>query len=93
MDAQSNEIALLYLFDNKLRTKIIQDSTVLEGKSYKNLTLEKGEGLSGEETEDINKLEYWYSGNFMAYGVQNVVTAKSARRKKKVFFVNKVTYN
>ena len=93
MDAKNDEIALLYLYQNKLRTKIIQDSTVVEGKSYKDLRLKNDENLSGEETESINKLEYWYHGNFMAYGVQNVISPKSARRKKKVFFVNKVAYN
>ncbi|MFZ2906803.1 MAG: hypothetical protein WAZ98_11420 [Cyclobacteriaceae bacterium] len=93
IDVQNDKIVLLYLFDNKLRSKIIQDNTVLEGKSSNDIRLNSAEDLSSEDGTNISRLEYWYGNHFMAYGVQDVVSNTfSLRKKKKVFFVNKISY-
>lgn len=93
MDAKKDEIALLYLYDNKIRTKVIRDSTVLEGKSSNQLQLKAGANSVYENASNISKLDYWYDDYFLAYGVQNVGSSSlQGRSKKKVFFVSKVSY-
>jgi hypothetical protein len=91
MGARGNEIALLYLFDNKIRTKIIKNNEVLEGKTYRDLQLKENESLSVDNKSSINKLDYWYANYFLAYGTQNVVSIAGGRKKKKVFFINKIS--
>src|SRR5688572_15912597 len=90
MDAQKEKIALLYLYDNKIRTKIIQDSIVLEGKTSKQLQ-PKADASPGSS---INRLDYWYDDYFLAYGVQDIGSPTLlGRNRKKVFFVSKVSYD
>ena len=90
MDAQKEKIALLYLYENNIRTKIIQDSIVLEGKTSSQLT--PNAAAVSRKGMGINKLDYWYGDYFLAYGVQDVDSPVLGRSKRKVFFVNKVSY-
>lgn len=93
MDAQEDRVALLYLYDNKIRTKIISNNSVLEGKTYSELQMKFNETLSNEDKTHINKLDYWYGRYFLASGVQNVVSPTlKGEFKRKVFFVNKIRY-
>lgn len=93
MDLQDDAVALLYLFDNKIRTKIIKDSTVLEGKTYSPLQMKFLDNNSYDDDTRVNKLDYWYDHYFLAYGVQNVVsTTRKGTKRSKVFFINKVRY-
>lgn len=93
LEVLEDKIALMYLFENHIRTKIIQDNVVLEGKTIDPiLTLNENE-IVKEEKNDVNKLEYWYNNYLYAYGVQNVVThSPGGAVKRKVFFINKVHY-
>ena len=93
MDAQKEKIALLYLYDNQIRTKIIQDSIVVEGKTSNKLQMRPDASPDSEKSPGINKLDYWYDDFFLAYGIQNVGSTNfMSRNKKKVFFVSKVSY-
>ncbi|HEY8936758.1 MAG TPA: hypothetical protein VIM65_16125 [Cyclobacteriaceae bacterium] len=93
LDTDTNKIGLLYLFDNEIRSKIIQDNNVIEGKvsdplklKYKNETLRRSD-------INTNKLEHWYDHNFMAYGIQSVTSIqRGSNLKRRVFFINKVKY-
>jgi hypothetical protein len=90
MDAQKEKIALLYLYDNNIRTKVIQDSVVLEGKT--SIPLIPNDDPESKKTGDVSKLDYWYDDYFLTYGVQDIGSAFLGRNRKKVFFVNKVSY-
>jgi hypothetical protein len=91
LEVKDDKIALLYLFDNKIRTKIIKNNQVLEGKSIDPLrTLETNDVVRKEST-DKSRLEYWYKDFMYAYGVQEIVNPATKARKK-VFFINKITY-
>lgn len=88
-----DRLALMYVFENDIRTKIIQDDRVLEGKTIDPLqTLRKNEIVKAERN-DKNKLEYWYRDYLYAYGIQDVVYATDqGQAKRKVFFINKIHY-
>ncbi|HET9487027.1 MAG TPA: hypothetical protein VFO54_06320 [Chryseosolibacter sp.] len=88
-----DRLALMYLFENHIRTKIIQDNTVLEGKSIDPIrTFKENEVIKGERYTK-NKLEYWYKNYLYAYGIQDIVTpSRQGQARRKVFFINKLHY-
>jgi hypothetical protein len=95
LEVLPDRLALMYVFENEIRTKIIKDDLVLEGKSIDPIrTFHKGE-IVKEDKNDGNKLEYWYNHYLYAYGVQDIVTPGSNRHstaRRRVFFINKVHY-
>lgn len=89
---EKNRIVLLYLFQNIIRSKIINHDKVLEGKTYESLR-----GMKDGSTEigftESSKLEYWYGKNFYVSGIQYVRSGDpNAGNSGKVFFITKVTY-
>ena len=93
LEVLPDRLALMYLFENQIRTKIIQDDLVIEGKTIDPIrTFREREIVKGERNNE-NKLEYWYDNFLYAYGVQDVVSASEAGpSKRRVFFINKVHY-
>ncbi len=86
-----DRIVLMYLFENALRSKIINNSEVLEGK-----TREIIDTSTKIETVDIRgieseQLDYWYGNYFYAFGIQKL-KHNAVDASRKVFFVNKITY-
>ncbi len=93
LEVLPDKIALLYLFDNHIRTKIIQNNVVIEGKTIDPIRTLNDADIVKEEKNDSNKLEYWYDNYLYAYGVQDVVTTlPEGAVKRKVFFINKLHY-
>jgi hypothetical protein len=89
LELQEDRIALLYLFENELRSKIIQDEEVLEGKTFEPIkTKRENEVVKKEETE-LSKLDYWYPGYFYAFGIQEITNPGTGKRR--VFFINKIS--
>lgn len=93
LEVQSDRLALMYVFENHLRTKIIKDDLVLEGKSIDPIrTLDEFEVVKGQKNNS-NKLEYWYDDHLFAYGVQDIVTSSAkGSSKRRVFFINKLHF-
>lgn len=91
LEFQGDRIALLYLYDNELRTKIIQDEEVLEGKTIENIKTSFEKDVIKKEQTAMNRLDYWYRDYFYAYGVQEI--ANNDRGKRRVFFINKISCN
>jgi hypothetical protein len=88
-----DRLALMYLYENHIRTKIIQDDRVLEGKSVDPIITFRENDVVKDERRSKNKLEYWYGNYLYAYGVQDIVTSlPRGQDKRRVFFINKVHY-
>lgn len=82
------KLALLYLFDNKIRTKIIHDNQVLEGKSEEPIKT----GVQGDvarSNREENKLSYGPRNSLYAYGVQEI-ESETGRFKRRVFYINRI---
>ncbi len=91
LEVQKDKIVLLYLFDNELRSKIIKGNEVLEGKTFEPIkTKAENEVVVKREQTDLNKLDYWYGDYFYAYGIQEITNPGTGKRR--VFFINKITY-
>lgn len=91
---QDNKITLLYLYDNVIRSKIIKDSEVLEGKSYDPLSTAFKDDLVKDRDTRSTRLEYWYDDVFYATGIQQIRNLRDAGVdvSRKVFFINKIEY-
>lgn len=89
-------IVLLYLYDNQIRSKIIEASEVIEGKKFDDLKLTfQDDKVSNYSTNKIGGLEKWYGNTFIAYGVQRIKNLQDSGVKlnRKVFYINKVIYH
>jgi hypothetical protein len=89
---EPDRINLLYLFNNVIRSKIIQNGEVLEGKTTEPIKTKSPEDIVGGQTSDRSKLEYWYPGCFYAYGAQRIIHIKGPNSAglTRVFYINKI---
>jgi hypothetical protein len=95
IDAQKDEIVLLYNYENVIRSKLIKDEEVIEGKSFDDINLKFEDDKIENNDSEFGGLEAWYKDRFYAYGVQKIKNLKDAGVKlnRKVFFINKILYN
>ena len=91
---EKEKVSLLYLFDNVIRSKVIQGSEVLEGKSYDQLHIGSPDEVVRERGTQQAKLEYWYGDVFYASGIQHIhkKSDEVGKFERKVFFINKIAY-
>jgi len=87
-----NHIALLYLYNNLIRSKIIRDDQVLEGKTTDPVKSKFASDVIKEKDTQNSKLDYWYPRHFFASGVQRVGNQQADGFYRKVFFINKLKY-
>ncbi len=90
LEIQQDKIALLYLFEDELRTKIIKGNQVLEGKMSEPLKTKMDNDVVSQNTSNVSHLDYWYPQYFYAYGIQEISNPLFGKRR--VFFINKVSY-
>lgn len=93
LEVLPDRVALMYLFENHIRTKIIKNDEVLEGKTVDPIaTFREGDMVVGDASQQ-NRLEYWYDHYLYAYGVQDVVSrTPQTESRRRVFFINKIHY-
>lgn len=90
VQAEEKRILLMYLFDNVIRSKIIYNDEVLEGKTADKLRTGGQEEELDKEEENTEKMDAWYGKYFFASGTQNLRGRRGGHRQ--VFFINKITY-
>jgi hypothetical protein len=87
-----SQISLVYFHDNLLRSKIIKDNQVLEGKTTDPLKPKFQTDLIKKNETQTSKLDYWYAHHFFASGIQKVRNQQAEGLYRKVFFINKIKY-
>lgn len=87
-------IVLQYLFENVIRTKIIQGDEVLEGKSVEDVKLKFTHDVVQDNNFREGGLDEWYDDYLVAYGIQRIKNTRDegVKLNRKVFFVNKIKY-
>lgn len=90
----NGHIDLLYFYQNLIRTKIIQGSDVLEGKTADQIKMLHPNDFVNKNDIQPNRLHYWYGNHLLACGFQNIRGSKDrlAEVKRRVFFINKINY-
>ena len=94
-DVTENGVVLLYLYDDEIRSKIIEGSDVIEGKSFSELKLSfTDDVVTSTSASSIGGLEKWYGDQFIAYGVQKIKNMKDSdvKMNRRVFYINKIEY-
>lgn len=92
LDVQADRIAMMYMFDNELRSKVIKDDQVIEGKSTDQIKTLREFDVVKENISDNGRLEYWYDDFLYATGIQEIVNhGRVGFGKRKVFYINKLT--
>ncbi|UXX78073.1 hypothetical protein N7E81_11965 [Reichenbachiella carrageenanivorans] len=94
ISVEDERIVLLYVYENVIRSKIIQNDEILEGKSFDPIELHFKSDEIRENDKEMEGLEKWYEGNFYAYGIQHIknLKDKDVKLNRRVFYINKVQY-
>ena len=89
-----DRVVLLYVYDNVIRSKIIQGNEVLEGKNTDEIRLKFQQDILKRNDEDVGGLAHWYDNVFFAYGAQTIenIAGEGISVDREVFFINKVVY-
>lgn len=87
-------IALLYMYEDEIRSKIIEGNDVLEGKTFNALKLSFEDDVVSKSEDEYGGLEKWYGGNLFAYGNLKIRNRKDegVKLNREVFFINKIHY-
>jgi hypothetical protein len=94
MEVHPDNIALLYLFENEIRTKIIKGDQVVEGKTTDPISTLNKTDIVRKDPRAESKLEYWYRDYLYAYGIQEILApAGNGFARRRVFYINKVSYS
>jgi hypothetical protein len=88
------DMALVYMYENEIRTKIIEGNDVIEGKTFNELELSFEDDIIDQNESEYGGLEKWYDGHLFAYGIQKIknVKGEEVRSEREVFFINKIVY-
>ena len=89
-----DEMALLYMYEDEIRSKIIEGNEVLEGKTFNELKLSFDDDEVSNREDEYGGLEEWYDGNLFAYGILKIKNMKDegVKLSREVFFINKIRY-
>ncbi len=94
IQAQDDKIYLQYVYANEIRSKIIRDSEIIEGKSTDKLKLKFEDDILKGTEYGSSKLDYWYDDKLFIFGVQQIrnYSQTRANSNRRVFFINKIHY-
>ena len=93
VNIQDDKIVLLYVYQNQIRSKIIEGNQVVEGKDYNDIALTfTDDQLINKSISDLN---FWYDKYFYVFGNQNIRNVKdlNVKLERRVFYINKVYYD
>jgi hypothetical protein len=94
VSTRGDKTVLLYMYDNVIRTKIIEGKEVLEGKAFNDLKLTFEDDVLDNKDDEYGGLVSWYDGVLFAYGMHKIRNAKDegVKLNRDVFFINKISY-
>ena len=89
---EDEKVALLYLYDGEIRSKIIEDNEVIEGEPNQEIQLRNETDEVKNTTNEYGGMDLWYDKYFYAFGIQKLKNKNLNLPDREVFFINKVTY-
>lgn len=91
---REDNIALLYVFDNHIRSKVIKGADVIEGKELVDIKLQFKEDEITKKGTTIRGFNKWYDNVFYTFGTQRIRNrvVGGTEVTRNVFFINKVVY-
>ncbi|HYG03147.1 MAG TPA: hypothetical protein VD927_11935 [Chryseosolibacter sp.] len=89
LQLEDDQIDLIYLFDNKIRTKRIANNRVVEGKTEVPIQGNLPGEVARSARSNTGKLEYAYGNYYYGFGSQDIENASKEFRRR-VFYVSKI---
>ncbi len=92
---KNEQLVLMYMQDNVIRSKIVKDSQVVEGKNFHDIRTQYENDEIKSTRSEVSSIHNWYKEYFYAYGTQKIKNSATTEAKlnREVFYINKVTYN
>lgn len=88
-----DKIALIYMYDNTIRTKVIQSDKVVEGKTIDPIQIFSDTEVVKRDLSDHGRLEYWYGDSLLACGIQEIAGKPGVGASRRtVFYINKIRF-
>lgn len=89
-----DNIVLMYLEENEIRSKVINGDEILEGKSFSPVRLSYENDEVKSRNPEIEGLKDWYQNTMYAFGEQRIKnTVLDGERTRKIFYINKIQYH
>lgn len=90
-----DQVILMYLEENTIRSKVIQGNEILEGKTFNPVKLSYESDQVKSRNPEIEGLKKWYDQVMYAYGEQRIRNddATDGRLSRRVFYINKIIYS
>lgn len=82
-----DKIALSYVYDNTLRSKIIHNNEVLEASSH--VLMNNPSEVGHPAVNSTASLKNWYDNVMFTNGIEDIETP-GGRHKRRVFYINKI---
>ena len=88
-------IVLMYLEENEIRSKVIKGNEIVEGRTFNPIRLAFETDQVKNKDPQVEGLEYWFDDTLFAYGEQVIKNENRANGSvdRKVFYLNKVRFN
>ncbi len=95
VSSYDDEIVLMYLEENEIRSKVVAENAVIEGQTFTPVRLTSENEEVRSRDPEIEGLEPWYDQNFYAFGIHNVAKTSGSvfSQSRKVFYINKIHYD
>ncbi|MCP4457054.1 MAG: hypothetical protein GY816_03350 [Cytophagales bacterium] len=97
VNVQDDRAVIMYLDDNLIKSKVVEEGKVVEGKTYNPVKLlYSGDELSGRNSK-TNGIESWYDNYLYSYGIRRIENKEFSKsyelRKRRVFYLNKIQFD
>jgi hypothetical protein len=88
------QVALLYMYGNEIRGKIVDDNDVTEAKTYDPILLRFNDDRVPPNGTEVSRLDYWFGQTLFTSGVQRIQNLRDSDvlTHRRVFFINKIRY-
>lgn len=95
VNTYEDHIVLMYLEENTIRSKVIQDDEIVEGKTFNPVRLSFVDDQVKSKNPELEELDVWYDKTMYAYGEQRIYNENGAGGKlsRRVFYINKIQYD
>ncbi len=95
VNVEKDRIVLLYAFENEIRSRVLRKDDDVEETVVVPIELTFENDEVKKNTEDLQGLKPWYPHNFYAFGTHRVRNSEdqSVKNSRKVFYINKITFD
>lgn len=90
-----DKIVLMYLEENSIRSKVIQNKEIIEGKTFNPVRLTYASDEIKSKDPEVEGLKEWFDQTLYAFGEQRIrnEAGEGGKFYRRVFYINKVRYN